>query len=104
MHKKSLKHWQKCRIAILYSDIPEVNNPADFKRVFKKQFSEFVNSNLPFDKFAELMESPDPDMVTVNIRLNREIVDFFKQHSKKYQVKINEVLLMLVHQYKQHQH
>lgn len=44
------------------------------------------------------MESPDPDMVTVNIRLNREIVDFFKQHSKKYQVKINEVLLMLVHQ------
>lgn len=86
-----------------YSDIPEVDNPADFKRVSNKQFSEFVNSNLSFDKFVELMETPDPDMVSVNIRLNREVVEFFKQHSKKYQVKINEALLMLVHQYKQQQ-
>jgi len=87
-----------------YSDIPEVDNQDAFKRVSNKQFSEFINSNLSFDKFVELMESNEPDMVSVNIRLNREVVDFFKQHSKKYQVKINEALLMLVHQYKHLKH
>lgn len=87
-----------------YSDIPEVSNQDSFKRVSNKQFNEFINSKLPFDEFMELMESSEPEMVSVNIRLNREVVDFFKQHSKKYQVKINEALLMLVHQYKRLKH
>lgn len=88
-----------------YSDIPEVDNQEAFKRVSNKQFNKFISSNqLSFDKFVELMEANEPEMVSVNIRLDREVVDFFKQHSKKYQVKINEALLMLVHQYKQLKH
>jgi|LauGreDrversion4_2_1035121.scaffolds.fasta_scaffold500392_3 uncharacterized protein (DUF4415 family) len=87
-----------------YSDIPEMDSQTKFTRVSNKQFNEFVSSELSFDKFVELMNNQDAEMVSVNIRLNREVVDFFKQHSKKYQVKINEALLMLVHQYKQQQH
>jgi uncharacterized protein (DUF4415 family) len=87
-----------------YSDIPEVDSQTKFTRVSNKQFNEFMNSEISFDKFVELMNTQDAEMVSVNIRLNREVVDFFKQHSKKYQVKINETLLMLVHQYKQQHH
>lgn len=87
-----------------YSDIPEMDSQTKFARVSNKQFNEFMNSEISFDKFVELMNTQDAEMVSVNIRLNREVVDFFKQHSKKYQVKINETLLMLVHQYKQQHH
>jgi uncharacterized protein (DUF4415 family) len=39
------------------------------------------------------------------IKLDRKVVIFFKQHSKKYQTKINEVLLAFVKTYeKTHSH
>jgi uncharacterized protein (DUF4415 family) len=46
------------------------------------------------------MTKQEPKKVLVNIRLNEEIIDFFKEHSQKYQTKINEVLLAFVHNYK----
>ncbi len=48
----------------------------------------------------KLMTKEEPEKVVVNLRLNREIVDFFKAHSSKYQTRINEVLLAIVHDYK----
>lgn len=48
----------------------------------------------------KLMTKEEPEKVMVNLRLNREIVDFFKEHSNKYQTRINEVLLTIVHHYK----
>ncbi len=48
----------------------------------------------------KLMTKEEPEKVVVNLRLNREIVDFFKAHSNKYQTRINEVLLAIVHNYK----
>ncbi|TXI93842.1 MAG: hypothetical protein E6Q33_02435 [Neisseriales bacterium] len=53
-----------------YSDIPEVNNHNAFKRVSNKQFNEFINSNLPLNTFIELIESNEPEMVSVNIIIN----------------------------------
>jgi len=52
------------------------------------------------EEFFKIMTRREPEKVLVNLRLNREIVDFFKQHSDKYQTKINEVLLSLVRSYK----
>lgn len=40
------------------------------------------------------------EKVAVNLRMDKEIVDFFKEHSKQYQTKINEVLLTFVRGYK----
>jgi len=53
----------------------------------------------------KLMTKEEPEKVVVNLRLDREIVDFFKTHSNKYQTRINEVLLAIVHDYKRiHSH
>ena len=53
----------------------------------------------------KLMTKEEPEKVVVNLRLNREVVDFFKAHSSKYQTRINEVLLAIVHDYKKlHDH
>ena len=51
-------------------------------------------------EFAAVIEQPESEKVTVNLRLNKEIIDFFKENSKRYQSKINEALLLLVRQYK----
>lgn len=46
-----------------------------------------------------------PKKVTVNLRMDKDIVDFFKEHSHKYQTKINEVLAAFVRGYKKaHSH
>ena len=46
------------------------------------------------------MTKHEPEKVVVNLRLDQEVVDFFKKHSSKYQTRINEVLLAIVHSYK----
>lgn len=57
------------------------------------------------EELFKLMTKEEPEKVMVNLRLNREIVDFFKEHSNKYQTRINEVLLAIVHNYKKlHRH
>jgi uncharacterized protein (DUF4415 family) len=81
MKKHSKTDWARVNAltddTIDYSDSPEVT-----------------------EEFFKIMTKRDPEKVLVNLRLNREIVDFFKEHSNKYQTKINEVLLSLVHSYK----
>ena len=49
----------------------------------------------------QLMRKYEPQKkITVNLRMNKDIVDFFKEHSQKYQTKINEVLAAFVRGYK----
>lgn len=71
-----------------YSDIPEVDSQTKFTRVSNKQFNEFMNSELSFDKFVELMNTQDAEMVSVNIRLNREEVDFFNSTVENTKLKL----------------
>lgn len=52
------------------------------------------------EEFFKIMTKKEPEKILVNLRLNREVVDFFKKNSKKYQSKINQVLEALVYQYK----
>lgn len=48
----------------------------------------------------KLMTKEEPEKIAVSLRLDPEIIDFFKKHSRKYQTRINEVLLAIVHDYK----
>lgn len=55
--------------------------------------------------FKVMRKYEPPKKITVNLRMDSEIVDFFKKHSKQYQTKINEVLLTFVRGYKKsHSH
>lgn len=77
-----------------YSDIPVVTD-----------FTGWVKLSEVNKDFASVIERPESEKVTVNLRLDKEIVDFFKENSKRYQSKINESLLLLVRQYKKtHSH
>lgn len=77
-----------------YSDIPPVTD-----------FTGWVRLSEVNKEFAAMIEQPESEKITVNLRLDREIVDFFKENNKKYQSKINEALLFLVRQYKKsHSH
>lgn len=81
MKKTSKTNWKKIDAMtdndIDYTDSPEVK-----------------------EEFFKLMTQEEPEKVVVNLRLNREIVDFFKSHSRKYQTRINDVLLAIVRDYK----
>ncbi len=87
-----------------YSDIPDNSDISQYTRMNNKQFNQFIKSDTTFNEFIASVDKLDHNMVTVNMRFNKEVVDFFKEHSTKYQVKINEALLMLVHQYKHLKH
>jgi uncharacterized protein (DUF4415 family) len=52
------------------------------------------------EEFFKIMTRRDPEKVVVNLRLNREVVDFFRAGGKKYQNRINDVLVSVVNQYK----
>lgn len=57
------------------------------------------------EMFKVMKKFEAPKKITVNLRMDQEIVDFFKEHSKQYQTKINEVLLTFVRGYKKsHSH
>ncbi len=81
MNKTSRTDWARVDAMtdeeINYSDSPEVS-----------------------DELFRLMTKEEPEKITVNLRLDSEIVEFFKKHSGKYQTRINEVLLAIVHSYK----
>jgi uncharacterized protein (DUF4415 family) len=61
---------------------------------------DYTNSPEVTEDLFKLMTKEEPEKVTVNLKLDREIVDFFKTHSKKYQTRINEVLRAMVRSYK----
>lgn len=62
-------------------------------------------SNDLANNLFKVLKSENPDKIAVTIKLDPRIIEFFKQHSKKYQVKINDVLMEFVNQYEQsHNH
>jgi uncharacterized protein (DUF4415 family) len=66
----------------------------------KDQEIDYTDSPEATDEMFALMTKRDPEKIKVNLSLNVEIVDFFKKHGNKYQTRINDVLLALVHNYK----
>mgnify|MGYP000010402577 FL=1 len=74
----------------------------DLEKVNMLRNDEIDYSDIPeaTEEMFKLMTKQEPKKLLVNIRLNEEIIDFFKEHSNKYQTKINEVLLAFVHNYK----
>lgn len=89
-----------------YSDIPNMSKSKNWKKVYpniNKNIS--ITNQMVFDTLSKIMLEEEPHKIPVTIKLDQKIVDFFKQHSKKYQTKINEVLLAFVNSYeKSHNH
>ncbi len=52
------------------------------------------------EEIFALMTAREPEKVKINLSLNREVIDFFKQQGNKYQTRINDVLVAMVHNYK----
>jgi uncharacterized protein (DUF4415 family) len=61
---------------------------------------DYTDSPEATDEMFALMTRREPEKIKVNLNLNREIVDFFKSQGNKYQTRINDVLLAMVHNYK----
>jgi uncharacterized protein (DUF4415 family) len=64
---------------------------------------DYTDSPEATEEMFALMTARKPEKVKVNLNLNREIIDFFKQQGNKYQTRINDVLLAMVHKYKKAQ-
>jgi uncharacterized protein (DUF4415 family) len=67
---------------------------------------DYTDSPEVTEEMFKLMHKYEPSKkITVNLRMDKEIVDFFKEHSHKYHTKINEVLAAFVRGYKKaHNH
>lgn len=92
--------------SIDYSDIPDMGNTKNWKRLYPNATKDtIITDKMMFEALAKVLHEDEPDKVPVTIKLDRKVIDFFKEHSKKYQVKINEVLLAFVKTYeKSHGH
>jgi uncharacterized protein (DUF4415 family) len=84
-----------------YSDIPDMSNSTGWQRLYPEAGSDTnITDKMMFDALSRAFEAPELEKVPVTIKLDPRIVEFFKQHSKKYQVKINDVLMEFVNTYK----
>ena len=96
-HLKSLKDKD-----IDYSDIPDISSSKNWKRLYPDATKDtIITDKMMFEALAKVLHEDEPDKVPVTIKLDRKVVDFFKEHSKKYQVKINEVLMAFVQTYEE---
>lgn len=78
------------------------NTNTDWEKVNNMTDDEIDYSDIPeaTEDIFKIMTLRKPEKVKINLALNREIVDFFKQQGHKYQTRINDVLLKIVHDYK----
>lgn len=92
--------------SIDYSDIPEMSKTKGWERLYPEaNENTIITDKMMFDALTKVLESDNHDKIPVTLKLDPKIVAFFKQHSKKYQTKINDVLLEFVNQYeKSHGH
>lgn len=71
----------------------------DYINRISKPHSKEVNDRINFDeipKITELGPRIKPKKQPVTLRLDIEIIDFFKSHGHGYQTKINKILLAYV--------
>lgn len=61
---------------------------------------DYTDSPEATEEMFALMTAREPEKIKVNLNLSREVVDFFKQQGSKYQTRINDVLVAMVHNYK----
>ena len=53
---------------------------------------DYTDSPEATEEMFALMTIREPHKKSIHIRLDSELINFFKSHSKRYQTKINEVL------------
>jgi uncharacterized protein (DUF4415 family) len=89
-----------------YSDIPNMGDTSGWKKLYPKANKDtIITDKMMFEALARVLDKEEADKVPVTLKLDRKVIDFFKKHSKKYQVKINEVLLTFVQTYQEsHSH
>lgn len=92
--------------SIDYSDIPAVEDFSQFKRVPDLVFKEMIKDNLSWDEVSQILDDIQSAKVKdkINLRLDHDIVQYFKSQNKKYQTRINDILraFMIAEQRSQH--
>ena len=89
-----------------YSDIPDTGNTKGWKRLYPDvDQSTMITDEMMFKALASVLDEAESEKIPVTLKLDLKVVIFFKEHSKKYQVKINEVLSTFVKVYEaSHKH
>jgi len=88
-----------------FSDIPEIKKTDKFIKLYPQAKNNMIiTDKMMFEALSKVMDA-EPKKIPVTLKLDSKVIDFFKQHSKKYQTKINEVLTAFVTTYeKAHRH
>ncbi|MFN8770786.1 MAG: BrnA antitoxin family protein [Neisseriaceae bacterium] len=82
-----------------YSDIPDMSNAKGWERLYPNATDKTViTDKMMFEALIKALQESN-EKLAVTLKLDRKVIDFFKKHSKKYQTKINEVLLAFVNNY-----
>lgn len=71
-----------------------MNTSEDLKKLNRMQDSDIDYSDIPelTDNFWENAVIEQPQKISVTIRLDKDLVDFFKQSGPGYQTRINKIL------------
>ena len=89
-----------------YSDISDMGNIKGWKKLHPDaDKNTIITDQMMFNPLAKVLDEAESEKVPVTLKLDRKVINFFKKHSKKYQVKINEVLSTFVKVYEaSHKH
>lgn len=89
-----------------YSDIPDMSNTKGWKKLYPDaDENTIITDKMMFKALAMVLDEAESTKIPVTLKLDRKVINFFKEHSKKYQVKINEVLSTFVKYYEaSHKH
>lgn len=77
-----------------YSDIPAVEDFSPFKQVSNDIFSKMVSENLSWEQVCTILDDIEASKIKdrVSLRLDHDVVQYFKGHGRKYQTRINDIL------------
>ncbi|MDD3266842.1 MAG: BrnA antitoxin family protein [Burkholderiales bacterium] len=77
-----------------YSDIPAVEDFSQFRHVSDSVLNEMVNNDLSWNEVVQILDTIESSKVKdqISLRLDHDIVQYFKSYGKKYQTRINDIL------------
>ena len=80
-----------------YSDIHDMGNIREWKKLYPEaNENTIITDKMMFKALAMVLDEAESEKIPVTLKLDLKVINFFKEHSKKYQVKINEVLSTFV--------
>jgi uncharacterized protein (DUF4415 family) len=93
--RDQIKHLKNIKDEdIDYSDIPPVEDFSQFRRVPNDILAKMVGESLSWEQVRAILDDIEAAKIKdrVSLRLDHDIVQYFKGHGKKYQTRINDIL------------